>query len=276
MDTDETGWRITLEASDAVAYAALARDRLWNCFAIADLAPPFRAYSQVAVATHAASGQNATCLVLRHPAFTVLAPDGAEEGVAALLARLDLPARTLIQVRARHLPALNRYYTREADWREVLRMAVAAETLLPPSASAVAAVERLTPADLPELRALYALAAESTFNSDQVEQGVYYGIRANGHLLAAGGTHAIAPTYGIAVLGGIFTHPNARGQGYASTLTAALAVDLFARGCRDVALNAFAENHPAIRVYTRLGFRTHSHYWAGPARRTRSAPHEWA
>ncbi|HKD74347.1 MAG TPA: hypothetical protein VKB76_02585, partial [Ktedonobacterales bacterium] len=80
-------WRVATDVNDDEAAATLARDRIWNCFAIADLAPPMRAYSQYAVA-YTGDEPLAACLVVRHPAFNVLIPDGAAEGVAAILAQL--------------------------------------------------------------------------------------------------------------------------------------------------------------------------------------------
>jgi predicted GNAT family acetyltransferase len=100
-----------------------------------------------------------------------------------------------------------------------------------------------------------------------IEHGVFYGIRSSEGFLAAGGTHTVAPAYGMAVLGSIFTHPQARRQGHATTITAALTTHLLQQGCQDVVLNVVADNSAAIQVYTRLGFQTHHHYWTGQAER---------
>src|SRR5438067_457632 len=78
-------WRIVQDADDQTAYDALAVDRLWNGYGIADLVPPFRPYSRVAVARRGASPPEAACLVLRHPAFNALIPHGDADGVSALL-----------------------------------------------------------------------------------------------------------------------------------------------------------------------------------------------
>ena len=271
METDYAGWQVAIDVADAEAYAVLEQDRVWNCFAIADLAPPFRAYSQFAVAHQTNTGQRAACLVLRHPQFAVVTPYGAEQGVAAILAQLDarlaLPARVHLHTQPAHRPLLERYYRADAGWRQMQRMAVRSETLLPPASLPGAPVKRLTPADLAALLALYRLYPENVFRADLVEHGIFYGIGDGGRLIAAAGTHVVAPAYSIAVLGNIFTHPEARGRGYARAVTAALVADLVARGCRDIVLTVAVDNSAAIHVYTRLGFQTHTRFWEGLAER---------
>jgi ribosomal protein S18 acetylase RimI-like enzyme len=265
MGTADTGWQVTLDATDEEAYAVLARDRVWNCFALADLEPPFRAYSQVAIARQDGSEEGGACLVVRHPALTVVSPYGADAGVAAILARLALPRQTLIQAQAAHLPLLEKYYRFLPGWRELLRMGVSAGAFRPPASMLAGVVERLTLNDLAGLHDLYALYPENHFRDDLLREGVFYGVRAGQRVIAAGGTHVVARGAGIAVLGNILTHPDARRQGYATAITAVLAAELFAQGCRDVVLNVVAENEAAIRVYTRLGFERHCSFWRGQA-----------
>jgi len=262
-----TDWQISLDAGDEEAHQLLARDRVWNCFAIADLAPPFRASAQVALASQDEAGLYAACLILRHPSLAVLSPFGALEGVAGLLQRLDLPDQTLIQSQDMHRPLLEQYYQVQAEEHRLLRMAVSAATFRQPVSLASSSIERLSPADLGTLQALYAPGAAVHFRPDLLEHGLFYGVRDGEQLLAAGGTHVLAREYGIAVLGNIFTHPDARRRGYARAITAALVSDLLAEGCRDVVLNVLAENAPAIDLYTTLGFRTHCGFWSAEARR---------
>jgi ribosomal protein S18 acetylase RimI-like enzyme len=263
MAIGEYEWHITHDASNIEAAAVLEQDRTWNCFALADLLPPFRTYSQYTLATRSDGAASAACMVIRHPAFTVLSPYGASDGVEAILAQLGLPQQTLIQAQDEHLPLLRRRYHFEAGGRKLLRMAVTAQTFRAALASSTLLVERLTPNDAAALMEFYKLYAGAHFLPDQLKYGVFFGMRASDGFLAAGGTHAVAPTYGIAVLGSIFTHPDARRQGYATAVTAALTSHLLARGCHNVVLNVLADNAPAIRVYKCLGFQTHSRYWTG-------------
>jgi len=263
----DAAWRITLDASDDDAYAVLKQDRIWNCFAIADLLPPFRAYTQIAIASHAQASQVAICLVVQHPQVHVLSSSGHPEGVAALLARLALPEHPLIQTPQEHLALFEPYYRLPPQCRALLRMAVSARAFRRPAHLPSPVVERLTKADVPALLALYSVYPENHFRPDLVEEGLFYGIREEMRVVAAGGTHVIALPYGLAVLGNILTDPERRGRGYAQTVTARLVTELLVQGCQDVILNVDAENDPAIHVYSKLGFQSHGRLWSVLARR---------
>ncbi|MDQ3929011.1 MAG: hypothetical protein M3328_07685, partial [Chloroflexota bacterium] len=196
MRTENPDWHVDLSADDAEVYEILKGDRVWNCFAIANLAPPFRQYSQYAITRRAAkavahqgsrsgTGEQAACLILRHPQMTVISPYGAEAGVAEILAHVaardELPERALLQFQEVHLPLLERYYRPFANWRSLLRVVISAQHFLQPttgpgSAHAQVALQRLTPADTPALLDLYSLNPESTFRPDQLEHGVFYGV----------------------------------------------------------------------------------------------------
>ena len=278
-------WRVDADADDAAAYAVLSDDRLWAGYSIADLAPPFRAYSRFGVATPQGEGRaTAACLVLHHPAFNSLIPHGDPAGVAAILAAAagagELPGVTYTLARAEHLPALERWYAFPHGRQEMVRMATDAATFRPPPVEAArppAGVERLTFADLPALRDLYAEYPGNAFNDDQLAAGVFYGVRGvpgDGGLLAAGGTHVTAAEYGIAAIGNIYTRPRARGLGYAAAITAAVTADLLAGPYRDVILNVAVANEPAARLYRGLGFREHCRYQEGRAVRRLGAAAE--
>ncbi len=88
-------------------------------------------------------------------------------------------------------------------------------------------------------------------------QGLYFGVYEGERIIAAGGTHALVPRYGIAVLGQILTAPEARRQGYATAITARLVATLLAQRFDFIVLNVFADNNNAVRVYQHLGFQTH-------------------
>mgnify|MGYP001281263001 CR=1 FL=1 len=258
-------WYVATDVDDRVAYDVLALDRVWNCFAIADLAPPYRAYSSYAIARRGDPAPSAVCLVLRHPAFTMLIPSGDAAGVAAMLAELELPAQTEFQVRAEHLTALECHYHVLPGAREMLRMGVTPSSVRSPGDISAAAVARLGPADLPAMLDLYRRYPESHFRPEHLQHGVFFGVRADGRLLAAGGTHVVAKRYGLGVLGSIFTRPEARRQGHGRAVTAAIIEELFARGCRDAMLTVVADNHAAIQLYASLGFGAHCRYWSGSA-----------
>ncbi|HAL61254.1 MAG TPA: hypothetical protein DCP08_02480, partial [Chloroflexi bacterium] len=95
---------------------------------------------------------------------------------------------------------------------------------------------------------------EGVFAPYQLDSGVYYGVEVGGELVSAAGTHLVSPTYQIAAVGNIFTHPSHRGQGYATACTSAVVEELLSRSL-EIVLNVAQSNEVALRLYKRLGFR---------------------
>jgi hypothetical protein len=205
------GWQGEADVDDLAAYTALATDRLWCGYAIADLEAPFRAYTRVAVAHRA--GAVAACVVLRHPDFCAVVPHGPPAGLEAILERIDLPRQTHLFALEQHLPTVRQWFAYDHPV-PMLRMAVTAASFV--NSAVEAAVDRLGPADVAALTELYAAYADNAFHPDQLASGVFYGIRDRGRLLAAAGTHVVSARYGIAAIGNIVTRPAARGRGLAT------------------------------------------------------------
>jgi ribosomal protein S18 acetylase RimI-like enzyme len=117
-----------------------------------------------------------------------------------------------------------------------------------------AGVRRLNGQDLPELRRLYAESYEDNwFEERMLATGMYFGITADSRLVSVAGVHVYSPRYGVAALGNIATHPDYRGNGYGSAVTAELCRHLRAT-VEFIGLNAATTNAAAIRVYRKLGF----------------------
>lgn len=270
--SDAPEWRIHDDTDENDVLSLLEQDRIWNCFALADLLPPIRAYTRYLTASYRDKKPSALLVIVRHPEIKVISPFGETAGVAALLAQADLPEVTLVQTTAAHRSLLEAAFRPRPTWDEMLRMAVTAPMFTPqPSDERIV---RLTSDDSAEVSELYQLFPENHFRPELLEQNSFHGLRENGRLLAIAGTHVIAEPYGIAVVGGVFTRPEARGQGYASLVTSALVARLLERGCRDVVLNVYATNAPAVAVYNRLGFQTRHYLWSGPAERRKMGEHE--
>jgi ribosomal protein S18 acetylase RimI-like enzyme len=263
LSTPDTTWQIERDAPDADAYSALAVDRHWNGYSIADLAPPLRQWTRVAVARLGEGTATAVCLFYQHPMFNSTIPYGDPVGVAAILDAAaeagELPDQTYILAQHAHMPNLARHYDFPHGHHEMLRMAVSGATFVRPDGLTVP-VARLDEADLQALLALYADYADGAFTPDQLTHGVFYGAYEGGQLIAAGGTHVVAPLYGIAAVGNVYTAPGARGRGLGGAIAAAVTADLLAGACRDVILNVVASNEPAVRIYRRLGFAEHCPY----------------
>ena len=258
-------WQVTGDVEDEIAYAIFSEDRIWNGYSIADLDPPFRPYTEVAIAQWSDQLPTAACLVLRHPAFCSVVPHDAPEGVAAILAKIDLPETTYLLAQPAHLPPFRQHYLINGG-NEMLRMAVSAATFQAPAGSSAQAT-RLEHSDLAALRWLYLQYGGNAFNDDQLIHGVFYAVRDGDEIVAAGGTHAMTARYGIAAVGNIFTRADLRGRGLGQAVVAALVTDLLAGGCRDVILNVSTTNDVARRIYERLGFQAHCRYWEGDVTR---------
>jgi len=103
-----------------------------------------------------------------------------------------------------------------------------------------------------------------------VINGVYYGVRNAGRLVAAAGTHVISREHRLAAVGNVMTHHDFRGRGYAKAVTSAVTQELL-RMCDDVVLNVRADNPPALAAYTALGYVEHNRFEERLAHR-RSGP----
>lgn len=266
MALTRSDWHITLDASNEDAYDILAQDPVWNCFAIAGLEPPQAEYSQFVMAAQDGRTGRAVCLILRHPILgQVFLPFGVEEGVAAIMEHIVLPEHPLIQMQEHFVPLLQRYYRAETSWKSLLRMAITPSSWQPARLAPHRPVKQLDGSDLPALKKLYLQHPESAFSAPLFSQGLFFGVYEGERIIAAGGTHALAPRHGIAVLGNILTAPEARGHGYATAITEALVTELLERHFGHVVLNVFEDNGPAIRIYQRLGFQTHRRVLEGTA-----------
>jgi GNAT superfamily N-acetyltransferase len=108
--------------------------------------------------------------------------------------------------------------------------------------------------DLEEIEELYSKSYPGHwFEPRMLETGHYYGIRQGSTLVSVGGVHVYSKAYRVAGLGNIATHPDQRGRGLATRVTARLCQALL--GTVDhIGLNVKTDNVDAIACYTNLGF----------------------
>lgn len=107
-------------------------------------------------------------------------------------------------------------------------------------------------ADAPEMLALAQLTQPGPFLARTHVMGAFRGIRIDGRLAAMAGERMRVP--GHTELSGVCTHPDFRGHGFARRLSAIVAAAIQARG-ETPFLHAWKDNHPAIALYEKLGFR---------------------
>jgi ribosomal protein S18 acetylase RimI-like enzyme len=251
----------------AVILPFLETNRSYAAYAIGDLEPGMAEHSTWAVAeacgpTHrvalARCVRSLLALCFRGLPLPVLFLMGDAQGLRAILQRELCPESTYITCLEEHLSVAQEFL--DWDQLEVMRrMVLSCESFRPASAACVS----LSRADLAELRGLYAHGGGDAFGPRQLEQGVFFGIRRGGRLVAAAGTHLVSPTYGLAAIGNVFTHPGYRQRGYARACTSAVAAELFRRGIRDLVLNVNPSNLPALSLYQQLGFSRYCEFLEG-------------
>ena len=144
------------------------------------------------------------------------------------------------------------------EWQTLLRMSL--DFSLWQSAiltlTVASRARQRTDSDLPLLVRCYQHNPECTFSPDLFASAIYAGIYEEEHIVAAAGTRILDATHQIAVLGNIFTLPEARKNGYATVITATLISILIQQNYSTIVLNVFEDNDAAVRIYQRLGFRT--------------------
>jgi len=251
MATVALGRRGSLEARTTVdrslLRAFLERDRLYAAYAICDLEDREFARTRWGVAM---DGDEVVAVGLEYggatpqPVFLM----GDPEGLKAILGDVLRPRAAYLAALPASLPAVEAFY-RVDPGPPMVRMWTDRTTFRPYPAS----VQRLLPSEIGELNRLYQLGFAAWLPSSAIAEGVYYGIRANGHLVAAAGTHVISRDARLGVVGNVLTHADYRGRGFATAVTGAVTAELL-RTCDEVVLNVRSDNPPALNAYRRLGY----------------------
>lgn len=231
----------------------LERDRLYAAYAICDLED--REFDRTRWGA-AWEGRDLVAVGLEYtgptpqPVFVM----GSTEGISAVLRDVIRPRAAYIAARTAMIPAIEAHY-RVDTGPQMLRMWVDRSRFRPYPAT----LSRLLPVEIGELNKLYQLGFASWLPSSAIADGVYYGMRVNGQLVAAAGTHVVSHAARLAVVGNVLTHVEYRGRGFATAVTGAVTAELL-RTCDQVVLNVRADNPPAINAYRRLGYGEHARF----------------
>jgi RimJ/RimL family protein N-acetyltransferase len=234
----------------ALLRSFLEQDRLYASYAICDLEEHEFARTRWGLAWEADSP---VALVLEYsgPTPQPLFVMGRVDGIGIVLRDLIRPRVAFVAAPAGVLPAIETVY-RVDPGPSMVRMWVDRARFRPYPAT----VQRLLPAEIGELNRLYQLGFASWLPAATIVEGVYYGMRVNGQLVAAAGTHVISRSARLAVVGNVLTHLDFRGRGFGTAVTGAVTAELL-RTCDQVVLNVRADNPPALNAYRRLGFAEH-------------------
>jgi ribosomal protein S18 acetylase RimI-like enzyme len=252
-------WKAGELIDRAQILAYLQTDRLYAAYAIGDLEPGM--FEQCAWAgAETMNRLQALVLLFRGLEPPALFLMGHSGGLAAVLQNVPFPNSVYLTCREDHL-ALTRDFYRWEQTIPMWRMVLPPEHFRPAQGDC----SRLRPSLSDQLAKLYALGGGGAFDLTQMQHGTFYGVLVDGQLVAVAGTHLVSPTYGVAAVGNVFTHPSYRGQGYGTATTSAVVAELLRRGIRDVILNVGQDNTAAIRIYERLGFARYCAFLEGPA-----------
>jgi GNAT superfamily N-acetyltransferase len=257
------------DKSDILAY--LETDRLYAAYAIGDLDQVM--FEETSWAGAEEAGRlRALALSFRGLEPPALFLMGDPDGLRVILEYGLHPERAYLTCRSTHLAAAGSVYRWE-ELTSMWRMAIRPADFRPAEGDS----HRLAPAQSGQLAKLYALGGADAFSPAQMEHGVFYGVAVERRLVAAAGTHLVSPTYGVAAVGNVFTHPNHRCRGYATVTIGAVVAELVRLGIRDIVLNVSQSNGDAIRIYERLGFERYCAFVEGPAvlRRNRRQRPKW-
>ena len=106
--------------------------------------------------------------------------------------------------------------------------------------------------DAPEMLALATLTNPGPFRERTRLMGDFFGVRREGRIAAMAGQRLRPP--GHIELSGVCTHPDFRGEGLATRLSAHVTRAIVARG-ETPFLHAWKDNSGAIALYEKLGYR---------------------
>jgi len=250
---DRAGARLVAETTTDrdLIRSFLDRDRIYAAYALADLEDREVARSRWGIAR--ADGE-VVSLVLEYggPSPQPLFVAGRDDGVEAILHDVIKPSIAYVACLPASVATVETRYRLEPG-PQMVRMWVDRASFVPAFDPGVL---RLAPTEAGELNRLYRLGFGSWLPPQAIAEGVYYGIRVNGRLVAAAGTHVIGRRARIAVVGNVLTQPEFRGRRYAQATTSAVTAQLL-EFCDHVVLNVRSDNPPALNAYRRLGYAEH-------------------
>lgn len=246
----------------------LAEDAVASAYMLGDLDPLYAGYCTW-YASAVEDSVDSVLLVYEGLSAPTVLTHGTVEGQAAILEAFvhDLPDHAHAHLGGRHAELFASHFELRST-RIMSRMAARRDQLTLPAPDPTAPVVALGHRDTAELMELSRHYPESFFEPSQLSSGHYYGVRRDGRLVSMAGVHSVNAVEGLAVLGNVVTHPDARGHGLSTACTGHLCGRLAADGFSLLALNVERANRAAVRVYEKLGFREHHHYLEASLART--------
>ena len=175
----------------------------------------------------------------------VSGPDEEPETLAAMVALVE-PGESAFVVQADPIPDLPGLLIRLR--RPAVQMVFTGQ----PPESADDEIAPLTGTDAEEMLALATLTEPGPFRRDTRLMGRFVGVKRDGRLAAMAGERMHPP--GHVELSGVCTHPDFRGHGLATRLSAYVTRAILTNG-EVPFLHAWRDNAGAIALYEKLGYR---------------------
>ena len=240
--------------------ALLQADRKWAAYALGDLEP---GYFEDCVWYRAGGALAMLYTGFQPPILFAQGPASDVRDLSADVA-VEHPAVALL-IQVEHLPMLEGILSVSRPipmWRMVLNQLLF-------QASGDEDVAPLGHEALDEINDLFGSSSDApdTFTPEQLERGMFYGVRVEGRLDALAGTHVVSQAEGVAAVGSVFVRPQQRGRGLGFRVTRAVTARLVEAGIETIVLNVAQANAPAIRMYEKLGYRRYCAFYEGTARR---------
>lgn len=233
----------------------LRQDPAWSAYALGDLDEHRFAHSR----WYGLPGEPSLALLYCEFPQPVFFFHGSPRALEQLLPEIPWEGPTHLQIQPEVLPLIAAHAP--VAWsKAMIRMRLERPSL--DSGSAIP----LGVADAAELAELYADGAAGGESPDfffpsMLDGGFFFGVRREGQLVAAAGTHIVSLAESTAAIGNVYTHRGHRSQGLAQAVTSAVTQALMEAKIGTIILNVAAHNAAAIRVYEKLGFVAHCRFF---------------
>jgi len=167
-----------------------------------------------------------------------------------------LRLKSLIWVPFHEYPSIKRELLRYGDLMDehVMLDMIATPDTFPWDADYHVKCVRLGPGDVGALQEFWVSVGVRVPREvllEALSDHVCYGVFVDGRLASVARTYVRTPR--VWVVGGVFTHPDFRGRGFAKAVTAAVTREALLSGAYAL-LHVREDNYPAIRAYRRVGY----------------------
>ncbi len=229
----------------------LLEDRVFNSYLLCDLSSSKKDFEWYVCENNRGFS---VAVKYRLPKSTFIFSTGNTGGLSSILEKIKFN-KALISCPHEHLKIyLSKFGI--SSVKEMYKMFLSPQDFKP---HMMKPARKVKPIDMERINDFYLKQGVISWHPSQLREGVYCCIEEGGKLICVAGTHCVSAKYFLAVLGNIYTVPEKRGRGYASSTVSFLLKELFKKYTL-ITLNVNKENLAAVRLYKKLGFKIHCTY----------------